>query len=198
MSLLAAWKGRGLPHNSSAHQPKDVKAWGLFVLKFIYLYSCMLGSTAKPCCWWIRSITVKQVAFWFWNCRCLPLAGIEQDAVNTFTKHILPDAAKPIPITEAMRNDIIGKKSLKLWPKKKKPVFGYWENFSWIWNSASPFHVLFSVYIIVSDCCSLKRFPSYLILLVFYLKIVAYVCLSTYCVPDNILSTSPGQTHIIF
>jgi A-kinase anchor protein 10 len=36
------------------------------------------------------------------------LLGIEQDAVNTFTKYISPDAAKPIPITEAMRNDIIG------------------------------------------------------------------------------------------
>ncbi|XP_033057071.1 A-kinase anchor protein 10, mitochondrial isoform X1 [Trachypithecus francoisi] len=35
--------------------------------------------------------------------------GIEQDAVNTFTKYISPDAAKPIPITEAMRNDIIAK-----------------------------------------------------------------------------------------
>ncbi|XP_012871800.1 PREDICTED: A-kinase anchor protein 10, mitochondrial [Dipodomys ordii] len=34
---------------------------------------------------------------------------IEQDAVNTFTKYISPDAAKPIPITEAMRNDIIAK-----------------------------------------------------------------------------------------
>lgn len=38
----------------------------------------------------------------------LPL-GIERDAVNTFTKYISPDAAKPIPITEAMRNDIVGK-----------------------------------------------------------------------------------------
>eukprot|EP00069_Balaena_mysticetus_P008792 bmy_19854T0 len=35
--------------------------------------------------------------------------GIEQDAVNTFTKYISPDAAKPIPITEAMRNDIVAK-----------------------------------------------------------------------------------------
>ncbi|XP_008592408.1 PREDICTED: A-kinase anchor protein 10, mitochondrial-like [Galeopterus variegatus] len=37
------------------------------------------------------------------------LLCIEQDAVNTFTKYISPDAAKPIPITEAMRNDIIAK-----------------------------------------------------------------------------------------
>ncbi|KAF3813619.1 hypothetical protein GH733_018772, partial [Mirounga leonina] len=37
------------------------------------------------------------------------IKGIEQDAVNTFTKYISPDAAKPIPITEAMRNDIIAK-----------------------------------------------------------------------------------------
>lgn len=37
------------------------------------------------------------------------MKSIEQDAVNTFTKYISPDAAKPIPITEAMRNDIIGK-----------------------------------------------------------------------------------------
>uniref|UniRef100_A0A2K6TVV8 A-kinase anchor protein 10, mitochondrial n=1 Tax=Saimiri boliviensis boliviensis TaxID=39432 RepID=A0A2K6TVV8_SAIBB len=36
------------------------------------------------------------------------MKSIEQDAVNTFTKYISPDAAKPIPITEAMRNDIIG------------------------------------------------------------------------------------------
>nr|BAE37139.1 unnamed protein product [Mus musculus] len=35
------------------------------------------------------------------------MKSIEQDAVNTFTKYISPDAAKPIPITEAMRNDII-------------------------------------------------------------------------------------------
>ncbi|XP_049632808.1 A-kinase anchor protein 10, mitochondrial [Suncus etruscus] len=51
------------------------------------------------------------------NSSCSPLKelsgklmkSIEQDAVNTFTKYISPDAAKPIPITEAMRNDIIAK-----------------------------------------------------------------------------------------
>ncbi|XP_060059149.1 A-kinase anchor protein 10, mitochondrial isoform X2 [Erinaceus europaeus] len=37
------------------------------------------------------------------------MKSIEHDAVNTFTKYISPDAAKPIPITEAMRNDIIAK-----------------------------------------------------------------------------------------
>uniref|UniRef100_A0A8C0DMF9 A-kinase anchor protein 10, mitochondrial n=1 Tax=Balaenoptera musculus TaxID=9771 RepID=A0A8C0DMF9_BALMU len=37
------------------------------------------------------------------------MKSIEQDAVNTFTKYISPDAAKPIPITEAMRNDIVAK-----------------------------------------------------------------------------------------
>ncbi|KAM9253783.1 A-kinase anchor protein 10, mitochondrial [Dugong dugon] len=37
------------------------------------------------------------------------MKSIEQDAVSTFTKYISPDAAKPIPITEAMRNDIIAK-----------------------------------------------------------------------------------------
>uniref|UniRef100_A0A2I2Z4U0 A-kinase anchor protein 10, mitochondrial n=1 Tax=Gorilla gorilla gorilla TaxID=9595 RepID=A0A2I2Z4U0_GORGO len=37
------------------------------------------------------------------------MKSIEQDAVNTFTKYISPDAAKPIPITEAMRNDIIAR-----------------------------------------------------------------------------------------
>lgn len=42
------------------------------------------------------------------------LLGIERDAVNTFTKYISPDAAKPIPITEAMRNDIVGKNMLYL------------------------------------------------------------------------------------
>ncbi|XP_007670707.1 A-kinase anchor protein 10, mitochondrial isoform X1 [Ornithorhynchus anatinus] len=37
------------------------------------------------------------------------MRSIERDAVNTFTKYISPDAAKPIPITEAMRNDIVAK-----------------------------------------------------------------------------------------
>ncbi|XP_024607931.1 A-kinase anchor protein 10, mitochondrial isoform X1 [Neophocaena asiaeorientalis asiaeorientalis] len=37
------------------------------------------------------------------------MKSIEQDAVTTFTKYISPDAAKPIPITEAMRNDIVAK-----------------------------------------------------------------------------------------
>uniref|UniRef100_A0A7M4F2C7 A-kinase anchoring protein 10 n=1 Tax=Crocodylus porosus TaxID=8502 RepID=A0A7M4F2C7_CROPO len=37
------------------------------------------------------------------------MKSIERDAVNTFTKYISPDAAKPIPITEAMRNDIVAK-----------------------------------------------------------------------------------------
>lgn len=34
--------------------------------------------------------------------------GIEKDAVNIFTKYISPDAVKPIPITEQIRNDIVG------------------------------------------------------------------------------------------
>ncbi|XP_073172091.1 A-kinase anchor protein 10, mitochondrial isoform X1 [Lepidochelys kempii] len=37
------------------------------------------------------------------------MKSIERDAVITFTKYISPDAAKPIPITEAMRNDIVAK-----------------------------------------------------------------------------------------
>ncbi|KAI1231777.1 hypothetical protein IHE44_0007413 [Lamprotornis superbus] len=37
------------------------------------------------------------------------MKSIERDAVRTFTKYISPDAAKPIPITEAMRNDIVAK-----------------------------------------------------------------------------------------
>ncbi|XP_039576556.1 A-kinase anchor protein 10, mitochondrial isoform X4 [Passer montanus] len=37
------------------------------------------------------------------------MKSIERDAVSTFTKYISPDAAKPIPITEAMRNDIVAK-----------------------------------------------------------------------------------------
>lgn len=45
---------------------------------------------------------------------CFLLLGIERDAVITFTKYISPDAAKPIPITEAMRNDIVGKNMLYL------------------------------------------------------------------------------------
>ncbi|XP_077168869.1 A-kinase anchor protein 10, mitochondrial isoform X2 [Paroedura picta] len=37
------------------------------------------------------------------------MKGIEQDAVSIFTKYISPDAAKPIPITEMMRNSIVAK-----------------------------------------------------------------------------------------
>uniref|UniRef100_A0A4X2KCZ4 A-kinase anchor protein 10, mitochondrial n=2 Tax=Vombatus ursinus TaxID=29139 RepID=A0A4X2KCZ4_VOMUR len=37
------------------------------------------------------------------------MRSIEHDAVSTFTKYISPDAAKPIPVTEAMRNDIVAK-----------------------------------------------------------------------------------------
>ncbi|KAM3854796.1 A-kinase anchor protein 10, mitochondrial isoform 4-T4 [Vipera latastei] len=37
------------------------------------------------------------------------MKSIERDAVSIFTKYISPDAAKPIPITELMRNDIVAK-----------------------------------------------------------------------------------------
>ncbi|CAN9501633.1 unnamed protein product [Ophioblennius macclurei] len=37
------------------------------------------------------------------------MKSIEKDAVTIFTKYISPDAAKPIPITEQIRNDIIAK-----------------------------------------------------------------------------------------
>uniref|UniRef100_A0A1A7X8G6 A kinase (PRKA) anchor protein 10 n=1 Tax=Iconisemion striatum TaxID=60296 RepID=A0A1A7X8G6_9TELE len=37
------------------------------------------------------------------------MKNIEKDAVTIFTKYISPDAAKPIPITEQTRNDIIAK-----------------------------------------------------------------------------------------
>ncbi|XP_043910260.1 A-kinase anchor protein 10, mitochondrial [Protopterus annectens] len=37
------------------------------------------------------------------------MKSIERDAVNIFTKYISPDAARPIPITEPIRNDIVGK-----------------------------------------------------------------------------------------
>ncbi|XP_069471290.1 A-kinase anchor protein 10, mitochondrial isoform X2 [Ambystoma mexicanum] len=37
------------------------------------------------------------------------IKSIEKDAVKTFTKYISPDAAKPIPITEMMRIDIVAK-----------------------------------------------------------------------------------------
>ncbi|KAL0582578.1 UPF0764 protein C16orf89 [Plecturocebus cupreus] len=40
-------------------------------------------------------------------------SSIEQDAVNTFTKYVSPDAVKPIPITEATRNDIIDYRHFK-------------------------------------------------------------------------------------
>uniref|UniRef100_A0A4W4EH64 RGS domain-containing protein n=1 Tax=Electrophorus electricus TaxID=8005 RepID=A0A4W4EH64_ELEEL len=36
-------------------------------------------------------------------------AGIERDAVTIFTKYVSPDAARPIPITEQIRNDIVAK-----------------------------------------------------------------------------------------
>lgn len=35
--------------------------------------------------------------------------GIEKDAVTIFTKYISPDALRPIPVNEQMRNDIVGK-----------------------------------------------------------------------------------------
>lgn len=37
-------------------------------------------------------------------------AGIERDAVSIFTKYVSPDASRPIPITEQIRNDIVGRK----------------------------------------------------------------------------------------
>ncbi|XP_047463871.1 A-kinase anchor protein 10, mitochondrial [Mugil cephalus] len=37
------------------------------------------------------------------------MKSIEKDAVNIFTKYISPDAVRPIPITEQIRNDIVAK-----------------------------------------------------------------------------------------
>ncbi|KAJ8342874.1 hypothetical protein SKAU_G00328020 [Synaphobranchus kaupii] len=37
------------------------------------------------------------------------MKSIERDAVNIFTKYISPDAARSIPITESVRNDIVAK-----------------------------------------------------------------------------------------
>ncbi|KAG2459680.1 AKA10 protein, partial [Polypterus senegalus] len=37
------------------------------------------------------------------------MKSIERDAVSIFTKYISPDAAKPIPISEGVRNEIVGK-----------------------------------------------------------------------------------------
>uniref|UniRef100_A0A671U2M5 A-kinase anchoring protein 10 n=1 Tax=Sparus aurata TaxID=8175 RepID=A0A671U2M5_SPAAU len=37
------------------------------------------------------------------------IEGIEKDAVTIFTKYISPDAVRPIPITEQIRNDIVAK-----------------------------------------------------------------------------------------
>ncbi|CAL8398403.1 unnamed protein product [Boreogadus saida] len=37
------------------------------------------------------------------------IKSIESDAVTVFTKYISPDAARPIPITEQIRNDIVAK-----------------------------------------------------------------------------------------
>uniref|UniRef100_A0A8C4SBG5 A-kinase anchoring protein 10 n=1 Tax=Erpetoichthys calabaricus TaxID=27687 RepID=A0A8C4SBG5_ERPCA len=39
----------------------------------------------------------------------ISFSGIERDAVSIFTKYISPDAAKPIPISEGVRNEIVGK-----------------------------------------------------------------------------------------
>lgn len=47
-----------------------------------------------------------QLLFFFYRC----FVGIERDAVNIFTKYISPDAARPIPISEQIRNDIVGKR----------------------------------------------------------------------------------------
>lgn len=41
-----------------------------------------------------------------------PAVGIERDAVSIFTKYVSPDASRPIPITEQIRNDIVGKKAI--------------------------------------------------------------------------------------
>lgn len=38
----------------------------------------------------------------------VPFSGIEKDAVTIFTRFISPDAVRPIPITEQIRNDIVG------------------------------------------------------------------------------------------
>lgn len=37
-------------------------------------------------------------------------SGIEKDAVAIFTRFISPDAVRPIPITEQIRNDIVGER----------------------------------------------------------------------------------------
>ncbi|XP_060768936.1 A-kinase anchor protein 10, mitochondrial isoform X1 [Neoarius graeffei] len=37
------------------------------------------------------------------------MKSIERDAVNIFTKYVSPDASRPIPITEQIRNDIVAK-----------------------------------------------------------------------------------------
>lgn len=50
---------------------------------------------------------VHLVASWMMNYLCF--LGIEKDAVTIFTKYISPDAVRPIPITEQIRNDIVGK-----------------------------------------------------------------------------------------
>lgn len=39
-------------------------------------------------------------------------SGIERDAVTIFTRFVSPDAVRPIPITEQIRNDIVGKRLL--------------------------------------------------------------------------------------
>lgn len=93
---------------------KAVLWWGLFCPKYTYtyIYICYIYVYLYICvCPTIHEYSplLVQVVFWFLKLSPSSLAGIEQDAVNTFTKYISPDAAKPIPITEAMRNDIIGK-----------------------------------------------------------------------------------------
>lgn len=58
------------------------------------------------------------------TCVCL-FSGIEKDAVTIFTRFISPDAVRPIPITEQIRNDIVGR-----WP------FSNLLSFVWVESSS--------------------------------------------------------------
>ena len=96
----------------------------IFICNKLFVYFCVCLGAQQSLAVDEYALLLVHVAFLVLKLSLSSLAGIEQDAVNTFTKYISPDAAKPIPITEAMRNDIIGKQCLKLWPKKRA-LFGY-------------------------------------------------------------------------
>lgn len=80
--------------------------------------SCGSGLFEEPCFVFSSILPLWFLSFFFPFYFIVHLSlfnsavGIERDAVNIFTKFVSPDASRPIPITEQIRNDIVGKKAL--------------------------------------------------------------------------------------